>query len=71
MWNWGHFLSEGWIAHTKRSAKLAALLLLSGVAMVLHMLVPFWQQPKWLRAENVACALCGDAEKAQKEVPKL
>ena len=71
MWDWGHFLAEGWLTHTKRSAKLAGLLLLSGVAMALHMALPFWQQPTWLRAGNVACILCSDMEKTQKEVPRL
>ena len=62
MWDWAHFKSEGWLAHTKRSAKFAGLLLLSGLAMVLHMLVPFWLQPKWLRADQVACTLCEGLE---------
>ena len=57
-WDWAHFKTEGWLAHTKRSVRLAALLLASGVAMILHMLVPFWQQPKMLQRENVACSLC-------------
>jgi len=70
-WNWSHLHPEGWLAHTKRSAKLAGLLLLAGAAMVLHMLVPFWQQPNFLKATNVACVLCSDMEKRQKEVPKL
>ena len=56
-WDWAHFKTEGWLAHTKRSVRLAALLLASGVAMILHMLVPFWQQPKMLQRENVACSL--------------
>ena len=63
MWDWAHFKGEGLLAHTKRSAKFAGLLLLSGAAMVLHMLVPFWQQPLWLRAPAVACVLCEDMKK--------
>ena len=63
MWDWAHFKSEGWLAHTKRSAKFAGLLLLSGLAMVLHLLVPFWQQPSWLCAGQVACTLCESMEK--------
>ena len=62
MWDWAHFKDEGWLAHTKRSIKLAALLLASGAAMVLHLLVPFWQQPKGLRREEVACKLCEGLE---------
>jgi len=58
MWDWAHFKGEGWLAHTKRSARLAGLLLLSGAAMILHMLVPFWQQPKWLRADCIGKSLC-------------
>jgi len=63
MWDWAHFKSEGWIAHTKRSAKFSGLLLLSGLTMILHMIVPFWQQPKWLCADQVACTLCAGMEK--------
>ena len=63
MWDWAHFKEEGWLSHSLRSAKLAGLLLLAGVAMAAHMVVPFWQQPQWLRAGNVACTLCGDMEK--------
>ena len=61
-WDWAHFKTEGWLAHTKRSVRLAALLLASGVAMILHMLVPFWQQPKMLQRERVARALCEGLE---------
>lgn len=57
MWDWAHFKGEGWLAHTKRSMTLAALLLVSGAAMILHALVPFWQQPEWLRADCVSDAL--------------
>ena len=52
-WNWSHPKDHGLLAHTIRSAKLSGLLLLSGLAMVVHMLVPFWQQPKFLQAEEV------------------
>ena len=62
MWDWAHFKEEGWLSHTKRSAKLAALLLLSGAAMVLHLLVPFWQQPRSLQRGEVACKLCEGLE---------
>ena len=58
MWDWSHFKQEGFLAHTKRSARLSVLLLLSGCTMALHMLVPFWQQPQWLCAENVAAKIC-------------
>jgi len=61
MWDWAHFKGEGWIAHTKRSATLVSLLLLAAGAMILHMLVPFWQQPEWLRSECVGKVLCGIA----------
>ena len=62
MWDWAHFKDEGWVAHTRRSLRLAALLLASGAAMVLHALVPFWQQPKMLQRGEVACALCEGLE---------
>ena len=62
MLDWAHFKDEGWLAHTKRSARLALLLLVSGLAMILHMLVPFWQQPKLLQRGEVACALCEGLE---------
>jgi len=58
MWNWLHLDGEGWLAHTKRSLQLAVLLLAAGNAMVLHALVPFWQQPKALRASEVANKIC-------------
>ena len=58
IWNWNHLKGEGWLAHTVRSVKLAALLLASGMAMVLHILVPFWEQPKVLQACSVADAIC-------------
>jgi hypothetical protein len=66
MWDWAHFKDEGWLAHTRRSLRLAALLLASGAAMVLHALVPFWQQPTKLQRGEVACALCEGLE-SQKE----
>jgi hypothetical protein len=65
MWDWSHFKDEGWLAHTKRSAGLASLLLVSGGAMILHLLVPFWQQPKWLQRSAVACVLCEGLEKKE------
>jgi len=63
MWDWAHFKGEGWLAHTKRSSRLAGLLLLASAGMILHMLVPFWQQPKWLQADCVGEALCGAMRK--------
>ncbi len=57
MWDWAHFKGEGWLAHVKRSAKLSGLLILGGLAMILHMLVPFWQQPEWLSAKGLAATL--------------
>lgn len=58
MWNWAHFNEEGWLSHTKRSARLSVLFLLAGTAMVAHMIIPFWQQPEWLCAERVADKIC-------------
>ena len=65
MWDWAHFKEEGWLAHTKRSARLALLLLASGAAMILHMILPFWQQPKALQRGEVACKLCEGLEDHQ------
>ena len=65
MWDWGHFKDEGWLTHSKRSARLAALLLLSGGAMILHTLLPFWQQPEWLQRRGVARALCEGLESTE------
>jgi len=65
MWDWAHFKDEGWLAHTKRSVRLALLLLVSSGAMILHLLVPFWQQPKRLQRAEVARALCEDLESPQ------
>ena len=56
-WDWAHFKKEGWLVHLKRSARMSGLLLLAGLAMIGHMLVPFWQQPKWLSASGVRDAL--------------
>ncbi len=28
-------------------------MLLSGFAMMIHMLIPFWQQPKWLQGDSI------------------
>jgi hypothetical protein len=58
MWDWSHLKEEGWLSHTKRSVQLTVLLLVAGAAMVLHALVPFWQQPKFLQRCAVGCKLC-------------
>ena len=63
MWNWNHFQGEGWLAHTVRSVKLGTLLLASGAAMFLHLLVPFWEQPKRLQVCSVAAAICQEMAK--------
>ena len=65
MWNWLHLDGEGWVAHTKRSLKLAVLLLAAGNAMILHTLLPFWQQPKALRACEVANRICQEMSKRE------
>lgn len=52
-WNWKHLKGESWLVHTKRSSKLSILMLLSGFAMMVHMIVPFWQQPKWLQGASI------------------
>jgi hypothetical protein len=65
MWDWAHFKEEGWLAHTKRSVRLAILLLVSGAAMALHLVVPFWQQPRALRRDSVAEKLCEGLEEQQ------
>ena len=41
----------------QQAAQMAGLLLLSGAAMLLHILLPFWKQPKFLRVEQVADSL--------------
>ncbi len=58
MWDPTHLKGESWLAHTKRAAKLSTLLLFSGLAMGLHMLIPFWQQPKFLCVEGLCETLC-------------
>jgi|TARA_R110000824_G_scaffold77879_3_gene196774 hypothetical protein len=65
MWNWRHLSGESWLKHTMRSAKFSGLLLLSGSAMILHLLIPFWQQPEWLQAKSVANSLCEGMEKGK------
>jgi hypothetical protein len=67
MWDWTHFKDEGLLAHTKRSVRLASLLLLSGLAMTLHIVVPFWVQPKFLQVREVANALCRAMEECKRE----
>lgn len=62
MWNSGHLGSESWWAHTRRSLKLCGLLLASGAAMVLHIFIPFWEQPKALQACSVAESICREME---------
>ena len=59
-WDWAHFKIEGYTSHLKRSGKLSGLLILGGLAMILHMLVPFWQQPRWLSGYGLRDTL--DAE---------
>ena len=57
MWDLKHLSGSGWLHHTIQAAQLAGLLLLSGAAMILHTLLPFWQQPQFLRVENVVDTL--------------
>lgn len=66
MWDWLHLRGEGWLAHTTRSVKLAGLLLASGVTMLLHILVPFWQQPKPLQVCAVARTICEEMDRQRK-----
>ena len=65
MWNWKHLESEGWWSHTVRSVKLAWLLLWAAGAMVVHILVPFWEQPKTLQAASVAHKICEEIDKRE------
>lgn len=65
MWNWKHLKSEGWITHTRRSVKLAVLLLASGSAMLVHILIPFWEQPKRLQVCSVANTICQEMAKRE------
>lgn len=57
-WDWSHLKGESWWTHTKRSAKISSLLLISGLTMLIHMIIPLWQQPKWLRGDAVVKRLC-------------
>ena len=54
MWDWDHLKPEGWLNHTTRAFKLSLLLLGSSAALFVHMLVPFWKQPKQLRLLSIA-----------------
>ena len=64
MWEWNHFQDEGWISHTKRSARLAVLLLGSGLVMILHMLVPFlkaWSRRRTrVNEKDCSARICPD-----------
>jgi hypothetical protein len=65
MWDWTHLKNEGWVTHTRRALKLSALLLVSGGALILHLLIPFWQQPKVLQVCSVANIICKEMEKRE------
>jgi hypothetical protein len=65
MWDRLHLKGEGWLKHTVRSVKFTVLLLLSGMAMAVHALVPFLQQPKFLRARSVADYLHKEMDKRE------
>jgi hypothetical protein len=65
MWNWKHLKGEGWLIHSVRSAKLATLLLASGAAMLLHIIMPFWEQPKKLQVCSVANTICEEMAKRE------
>ena len=65
MWNWNHLRGEGWLHHTIRSVKLGVLLLASGSAMLLHLVIPFWQQPKRLQVCSVAEVICQEMAKRE------
>jgi len=65
MWNWTHLDPGGWWNHTKRGVTLSVLLIFAGSALLLHTLVPFWQQPGWLRISSVAETLCGGVGKKE------
>ena len=68
-WDWAHFKVEGYLSHLRRSGKLSGLLILAGLAMIVHMLVPFWQQPRWLSGCGIRDTL--DAElKTHQEADK-
>jgi len=53
MWDWSHFKHEGWLKHSRRAWKLSALLTVGAVGMILHALIPFWQQPRWMSASAI------------------
>jgi len=52
-WDWKHLKDDSWVKHTLRALKLSILMLLSGFAMMVHMFIPFWQQPKWLQGDSI------------------
>ena len=61
MWDWAHFKKLGWLSHSKQAARHSGLLILAAMAMLLHMIVPFWQQPERLQMKNLGKTLCGCA----------
>ena len=68
-WDWAHFKAEGFLPHVRRSAKLSGRLIVAGLGMIVHMLVPFWQQPRWLSGCGIRDTL--DAElKTHQEADK-
>jgi len=58
MWDWNHFKAEGWLSHSRRALKLSMLMIAAALALLIHMVVPFWQQPKALRLCTVSQVIC-------------
>ena len=58
MWDRAHLKGEGWLSHSKRALKLSILMIASALSLLVHMVVPFWQQPKVLRVCTVAEVIC-------------
>ena len=65
MWDWKHVKKEGWVLHTLRGIKLSALMLASEAALLLHLVIPFWQQPKVLQVCSVADTICKEMAKRE------
>jgi hypothetical protein len=57
MWDWAHLKGHGWLRHLDRAGKLTGILLLGGLAMLLHTVIPFWQQPKGLQVQGLINSL--------------
>ena len=64
MFDFKHVKKERYFSHLWRSLKMAAFLCASGLFLLVHAILPFWQQPKPFRLQRVGLTI-------RKEVKKI